>query len=201
MVLAAQLRILVKTFVVNMKENKTSAALETAWKEEMDFINELVKKYPAVKWSQGTVEISDCPIGWRPIVDDLFAVLNSLAENGIDYYEVGFVKRITDACNRLFASLRLPRKFRFRYRLAKRNVVKPVIVINQLKEKFAGLRLYYSCDDPRARERISGLLALAEKICSHSCQVSGSSDGKLRTDRWWIIMSDEEYSKLQQNKK
>jgi len=192
MVLAAQLRILVKTFVVNMKERKT---LEAQWKAQADFIEKLAEKYPDVQWSPGSTQISDCPAGWQPIVDDLFAVMNNIASQGVGYSKDGWIKRFTEACNRLAMKLRLPRKFRFKYRASKRWNVKPVIVVEQLKEKFAELRLYYRCDDPKADDRILGALSAAEQICSHTCQASGSKDGKLRTGGWWVVLSDKEYLK------
>lgn len=180
-----------------MEEKQT---LEAQWKVQTDFIEELGKKYPAVKWSPGSAQISDCPAGWQPIVDDLFTVMNNIASRGVNYSKDGWIKRFTEAYNRLAMKLRLPRKFRFKYCASKQWNVKPVIVVEQLKEKFADLTLYYRCDDPKAADRIRGALSTAEQICSHTCQASGSKDGKLRTDGWWVILGDNEYSKLQQKK-
>ena len=178
---------------------KKESSLKALWKAETDFINGLVKKYPNVKWRDGSPEISDCPVGWRPIVEDLFAELDTLSRNGIDYYESGLVKRLTDGCNRFLDKLHVPRKLRFRRRFAKHRVEKPDIKIEQLKEKFAELRVYYSYKDQRARDRVQGMIDLAERICSHTCQVSGA-DGKLRTNGWWAVLSDEEYTKLNKKK-
>ena len=43
---------------------KKEQSLKAQWKAETDFINGLVKKYPNVKWRDGSAEISDCPTGW-----------------------------------------------------------------------------------------------------------------------------------------
>ncbi len=178
---------------------KKEQSLKAQWKAETDFIDSLVEKYPHVKWSVGSSNISDCPTGWRPIVDDLFAELNNLAANGIDYYKPGLVKRITDACNRFLDKLRMPRKLRFRRRFNKRHVIKPDIKIEQIKEKFAELRIYYTCLNSRACDRINGMIDLAERVCGRTCQVSGA-DGKLRTNGWYVVLSDEEYLKLKKRK-
>ena len=178
---------------------KKEQSLKARWKAETDFIDSLVEKYPNVKWSTGSPEISDCPTGWRPVVEDLFAELNALAKNGIDYYKPGLIKRLTGSCNRVLTKLRVPRKFHFRTRPFKHTVVHPVIIVEQLKEKFAELRLYYSCDDPNACNHIRGMVDLAERICSHTCQASGEN-GELRTDGWWVVLSDEEYLKLKKRK-
>ena len=178
---------------------KKEQSLKAQWKAETDFINGLVKKYPNVKWRDGSPEISDCPTGWRPIVEDLFAELNDLAYNGISYYNDSWTKRLTDSCNCVLSKLRVPRKFHFRERFSNHTAVKPGLVVKQLKEKFATLTLYYSCDDPRGRDRIEGMLSLAERVCSHTCQVSGAR-GKLRTNGWYVVLSDEEYTKLNKKK-
>lgn len=178
---------------------KKEQSFKAQWKAETDFINSLEKKYPNVKWAKGAIAISDCPIGWRPVVEDLFAEFNDLAYNGVSYYHAGWLKRLTDSCNRVLAKLRLPRQFRFSPRFFNHTAVKPGVVVEQLKEKFAELRLYYSCDDPKARDRIEGMIALAERICSHTCQVSGER-GKLRTDGWYVVLSDEEDLKRKKKK-
>lgn len=178
---------------------KKEQSLKAQWKAETGFINSLVKKYPNVKWSEGSPEISDCPTGWRPIVEDLFAELNYLAYHGISYYNDSWTKRLTDTCNRVMSKLRVPRKFRFRTRFSDHTAVKPEIVVEQLKEKFAELRLYYSCDDPRGCDRIEGMISLVERVCNHTCQVSGAR-GKLRTNGWCVVLSDEEYLKHNKRK-
>lgn len=178
---------------------KKEQSLKALWKAETDFIDSLVEKYPHVKWGDGSPEISGCPTGWRPVVEDLFAELDALAKNGIDYYESGLVKRLTDGCNRFLDKLRVPRKLRFKRRFAKHRVEKLDIKIEQLKEKFAELRVYYSYNDQRARDHVQGMIDLAERICSHTCQASGA-DGKLRTDGWWVVLSDEEYLKRKKKK-
>jgi len=178
---------------------KKESSLKAQWKAETDFFESLSKKYTYVKWAKGGISISDCPIGWRPIVNDMFAELNYLASHGVDYFDKGWVKIVTDKLNAIFDKLRLPNKLRFRRRFAKHRAEKPEIVIDQIKEKFADLRVYYSCNHERAQNRIRGIVSLAERICSRTCQISGQP-GKLRTDKWYVVLSDKEYEKLNKKK-
>lgn len=178
------------------KENSLEAQLQ----EQTNFIDSLAKKYPNLVWEKDSKLISDCPVGWRQIVDDLFAELSILAHDGVGYIKVGYVKRFTDACNRGLDKLRVPHKFRFRRRFSYGRIVRPSIRIDQIKEKFAELRVYYSCDDPKTDDRIKGLVSLAERICRRTCQISGKP-GKLRADFWYIVLSDVEYQKIKRKKK
>jgi len=62
--------------------------------------------------------------------------------------------------------------------------------IQQVKEKFGGLRVY--CNyymDP-----IDDIIDWMEEECAHTCDVCGSPDGKLRQDMWMAIRCDSCYS-------
>ena len=57
----------------------------------------------------------------------------------------------------------------------KQSEVVPQVTVNQIKEKFGGLRFYYSGGD----EYISGLVSMAESWAGHSCETCGAP-GKQR---------------------
>lgn len=67
------------------------------------------------------------------------------------------------------------------------------ITVQQIKEKFGGLRFYYSGGD----EYISGLVDMAESWAGHTCETCGNS-GKRRGGGWIRTLCDvheDEYNK------
>ena len=56
----------------------------------------------------------------------------------------------------------------------------PQVVVEQIKEKFGGLRFYYQGGD----DEISGMVRMAEAWANHSCEECGAP-GK-RTSEGWI---------------
>ena len=61
---------------------------------------------------------------------------------------------------------------------------KPYINVTQIKEKFGGLRFYYTGGD----ELIAGMVWFAEDISLKTCEYCGKP-GVLRTDRSWYVTS------------
>ena len=60
------------------------------------------------------------------------------------------------------------------------------LVVQQIKEKFASLRMYTSGGD----KQIEGMISFVETICEHTCQDCGK-DGKLIKSSWWVVLCDE----------
>lgn len=56
----------------------------------------------------------------------------------------------------------------------------PQVIVEQVKEKFGGLRFYYQGGD----DHISGMVSMAESWASHSCEECGAP-GK-RTSGGWV---------------
>lgn len=54
------------------------------------------------------------------------------------------------------------------------------VVVEQIKEKFGGLRFYYSGGD----EYISGLVSMAESVSEYTCEVCGAPGKK--SGKGWI---------------
>lgn len=68
-------------------------------------------------------------------------------------------------------------------------VVIPQVTVEQVKEKFGGLRFYYDGGD----DYIAGLVAMAEVWAESTCELCGAK-GKSRGDLGWITtLCDEHY--------
>lgn len=59
------------------------------------------------------------------------------------------------------------------------------VVVLQIKEKFGGLRFYYSGGDPE----VSGMVRMAESWADHSCEECGSP-GRSRNSGWIKVLCD-----------
>jgi hypothetical protein len=71
--------------------------------------------------------------------------------------------------------------------------VVPQVTVEQIKEKFGGLRFYYSGGD----DTIDGMVRMAESWADHSCETCGAP-GKKRNSGWIRTLCDrheEEYQK------
>jgi hypothetical protein len=70
------------------------------------------------------------------------------------------------------------------------------VTVNQIKEKFGGLRFYYSGGD----DEISGMVRMAESWAAHSCEECGTP-GKRRSGGWIRTLCDHHEEERQQRKK
>lgn len=61
----------------------------------------------------------------------------------------------------------------------------PQVVVNQIKEKFGGLRFYYNGGD----DTVHGMVHIAEAWASHSCETCGDK-GKRRGGGWIRTLCD-----------
>jgi hypothetical protein len=61
----------------------------------------------------------------------------------------------------------------------------PQVTVAQIKEKFGGLRFYYSGGDAE----ISGMVRMAESWAAHSCETCGAP-GERRSGGWIKTMCD-----------
>ena len=62
----------------------------------------------------------------------------------------------------------------------------PQVVVEQIKEKFGGLRFYYQGGD----EKIQGMVRMAEAWADHTCEVCGKP-GERRDGGWIKTLCDE----------
>ena len=66
------------------------------------------------------------------------------------------------------------------------------VVVEQIKEKFGGLRFYYSGGD----QQISGMVRMAEAWADHSCEECGAP-GRQRSGGWIRTLCDEHEAERQ----
>ena len=69
------------------------------------------------------------------------------------------------------------------------------VVVEQIKEKFGGLRFYYQGGD----EYISGLVTMAELWACHTCETCGQK-GQRRSGGWVRTLCDEHEEEYQKQK-
>ncbi len=72
----------------------------------------------------------------------------------------------------------------------------PQVVVEQIKEKFGGLRFYYSGGD----EEISGMVRMAESFADSLCEECGGI-GKRRSGGWIRTLCDKHEEEYQERKR
>jgi len=72
----------------------------------------------------------------------------------------------------------------------------PQVEVQQIKEKFGGLRFYYRGGD----EAIAGMVRMAEAWAGHSCEVCGAI-GKSRGGGWVRTLCDLHYKEQEEKRK
>ena len=78
----------------------------------------------------------------------------------------------------------------------KNSEVVPQVTVNQIKEKFGGLRFYYSGGD----DEISGMVRMAEVWAGNSCEECGAP-GESRQGGWIKTLCDHHEAERQQRRK
>ena len=78
----------------------------------------------------------------------------------------------------------------------KQSEVVAQVTVNQIKEKFGGLRFYYSGGD----DVIDGMVRMAESWAAHSCEECGAP-GKSREGGWIRTLCDTHEAERQQHMK
>ena len=73
--------------------------------------------------------------------------------------------------------------------------VVPQVVVEQIKEKFGGLRFYYQGGD----DEISGMVRIAESWAAHSCETCGAP-GERRGGGWIRTLCDHHEAERQKVK-
>lgn len=69
------------------------------------------------------------------------------------------------------------------------------VTIDQIKQKFGGLRFYYSGGD----DRIDGMVSIAESWALTTCELCGNL-GKIRTGGWVLTLCDFHYNESEKRK-
>jgi hypothetical protein len=68
--------------------------------------------------------------------------------------------------------------------------IAPDYRVQQIKEKFGGLRFYCALPDGSEDERIDGLIDVAEAAAARTCEVCGAA-GRLRQGGWLRTLCDD----------
>ena len=72
----------------------------------------------------------------------------------------------------------------------------PQVTVAQIKEKFGGLRFYYSGGD----DEISGMVRMAESWAAHTCETCGAPATK-QTTGWIKTVCDKHFDEIEARKK
>lgn len=123
-----------------------------------EFCKEMLEKYPKI-FSQ--------PFGGFEIGEGWYQIIRSLCEN--------IQSRINSVeCYRNYLILKNPHNI---------PLPEPIeqVVVEQIKEKFGGLRFYYTGGD----EKIDGMVDMATSWAEHTCEECGSP-GVNRAIRGWL---------------
>ncbi len=154
---------------------------------------ELENKYPdLLKKKKGSVMPFDlfgieCGDGWYVILDIAFNRINHYNNNPT--LVPGKLNKIKIGVYNFFYPVvsRLPRPIqRSIYKLSSPKHYKPKNYVNaridQVKEKFGGLRLYVEHDTPY----IAGVVAFAEEMSYKICEHCGTTVGVTQNQKGWI---------------
>lgn len=141
----------------------------------------------------------ECGDGWYMLLDELMADIENRIKNVNRWRKTG--KHKYKFLEKWSYNLRIHSgyKQKFRKRLgewiektAPRIYLPPLTIqIDQIKEKFGGLRFYYSGGD----DEIAGMVSLAENLSYHICESCGNTKDIGYTKGWITTMCKECYEK------
>lgn len=175
--------------------------------EISDFYTHLQETYPDVVWEPEAAEISHIPLGWRPIIIDMFEEFSRVSK-GISPNQPRLARKFKTWWNRFvyraFHKFNKTVKFavygKFQFDMSKVGLVKGTVHIEQIKDKFAELRVYYFFKgNPVAETYVEAAISMAERASVRTCQHTGNP-GTLRRGGWLVILCDEEWEKLKQKR-
>lgn len=175
-----------------------------------NFEEYLMGKYPDLfyKKEDGSLECpcgAWVPEGWETIINELCGAITSYVKGSYKservitnkkYYFWAGCYKFLDWNHKQFIKLfpkynkweynkpyfAFAEKFRAQYckYVAFNKVYSPPVKIDQIKEKFGGLRFYYSGGD----DKVDGMVTFASYLCSKTCEVSGEK-GELFSNGGW----------------
>ena len=68
--------------------------------------------------------------------------------------------------------------------------IDPDYKVDQIKEKYGGLRYYFTPSDNKYNKQLDELVSIAELQCEVTCEICGKP-GILRTGRWFSTRCEE----------
>jgi hypothetical protein len=135
---------------------------------------ELIAKYPKIfqpyEGNPRNVNWYGVPKAWLPIVDLLCGAIQSYCNSTRSVKNPDYDETLPYAREdrRTHKYLQEPRE---------------QVVCIQMKEKFGGLRFYTNGHD----DIVEGMIKLAEKICSETCETCGTREGLGFTKGWITV--------------
>ena len=179
-----------------------------------NFEEYLIKKYPHLFYEGN--DPCPCgawvPNGWQQIIADLCGAITSYTKHtyrhkkrvinkmyyvwrstaaSLDWMHKKFIKLFPKYNNWQFNKpvFAFIEKFRRRYYkcVDYDKVYPPAVKIDQIKEKFGGLRFYISGGD----EQVRGMIHMAEYLCSKTCEVTGNAGVLCVRGGWYKTLSPE----------
>ena len=172
--------------------------------KEQDFLELMESKYPNVKWDKDAQGCSHIPQGWHKLVEDLFWTLNKIAE-GVPGKPTKlsllkqkwnrFIYRTIRGISRKLG-YKIINKLQFKQTS---NYISGNIIIDQIKDKFASLRVHYSTDSEDIRPLIECAIDMAELASDRTCEVTGAP-GTRRAGSWIRVLSDVVWQEIQDKK-
>lgn len=160
-----------------------------------------VNRYSSIK----TTAMSwgfDVDDGWFWLIDNLCNSIQSYTDNNSKRWRIK--NKITRAFFEVFKHQRLYSKFKFirhflhiLYEKSEKEEYESIcqVTVDQVKEKFGGLRFYYSGGD----DIIHGMVWLAESMSYDICEICGSTENIGKT-KGWIKVICEDCSKIPNNR-
>lgn len=162
-----------------------------SWAEKM------VRKYPEIQWKPGAAAISDMPHGWKYVAEEMLASISAHLVyhpiKGDGSWAVKFKNWLGRRLRKIGLRHLSNHLMSAAYKRHFRPTPPPRVVIGQIKEKFAGLRVYYDGGD----DRVAGMIEMAESMCSRTCQNSGAPGTRTTLNGWSVVLSDKVYKSLQ----
>jgi hypothetical protein len=138
----------------------------------------------------------ECGDGWYMLLDELMDEIRNHLENvnriNKNRFKYEWMQKLSYHLRiRTSAKQKILRKLgEWIYEKAPRKNISTITIrIDQIKEKFGGLRFYYSGGD----DEISGMVGLAESLSYKICESCGSTKNIGRTRGWIAIMCKECY--------
>ena len=178
--------------------------------EPEDWSQRMSEKYPNVNWGVDSIMISGLPCGWESIGEELLKSINDytvterrVPDGSLVYHLKTAVNVVTEKCLKLVNPFL---KVRFRAKLANKlriytyphyvSTYPPKVTIEQIKEKFASLRVYHSGGD----DHVKGMIFMAESMCSHTCQSTGGPGVFTNINGWGSILDPKVVKKIKKER-
>jgi len=130
----------------------------------------------------------ECGDGWYVLIDSLMDCIHSYIENKEKYPDTQikskFWRTVLPKLKYNFRNSRWTWRtlHRFEKSLKEENIPAPIVQLDQVKEKFGGLRFYIT----GGNEYIDGMIRFAEEMSYKTCELCGSTE-KIGYTRGWII--------------